>query len=333
MRVMRPWSANGRPDRVTATGYGGHMTSRERRRRPGRFQKLLLDLPVRLYEAGLGGLFGSRLVVLVHRGRRSGHRHRTVLEVLEHRPVDGEYRVISGWGRDSDWYRNLRHSPAGELWVGRRRWEVDVRELSPGDAADAMRAHLLAHPTVTSRINSELWEALRQGEEAFRSAMAAFPVIGLRPIGEIAWQPEWWKWIGRKVAPVLTSTGFAPRTVTLETVGRASGLPRRVSVTPVQLGAGMYLVALGGEAADWVANAQAAGGAAGIIAGRRRDVRLHEVPVGERSPILHAWVTRRAFTHSPRSSARVFFGFDHVPSQAELARVADRYPVFRVEEL
>jgi deazaflavin-dependent oxidoreductase (nitroreductase family) len=139
-------------------------------------------------------------------------------------------------------------------------------------------------------------------------------------------------WLGRRAAPFVTALGFAPRTVTLETVGRSTGRPDRVSLTLAQHGGARYAVSLQGERPAWVQNLRAADGRATIIAGRRRRVRLVEIPESERAPILLAWASRRAFTHSARSSARTSFGLDRPATLADMTRLADRYAVFRVED-
>jgi len=66
--------------------------------------------PVRLYQARLGFLFGSRLLMLEHTGRKSGARRHVVLEAVDHsRP--GIYVVASGFGGQAQWFRNVRVDP------------------------------------------------------------------------------------------------------------------------------------------------------------------------------------------------------------------------------
>ncbi|HXV92929.1 MAG TPA: nitroreductase family deazaflavin-dependent oxidoreductase [Pseudonocardia sp.] len=162
---------------TTAPVLGSRRTGMRRR---------LMAVPVRLYEWGLGPVLGSSLVVLVHRGRRSGLPHRTALEVLEHRPVDGEYRVLSGHGRSSDWFRNLQANPAAELWVGRDRFPVEHRVLAPDEAVRAVRAHLLASPCASSRFTPALWQALREGDQALAEVVASLPVLAFRRVGTLS---------------------------------------------------------------------------------------------------------------------------------------------------
>ena len=84
----------------------------------------------------------------------------------------------------------------------------------------------------------------------------------------------------------LAALGLAPSdTVELEVPGRRTGKPRRVSLVWAEHQGNRYLVSLAGES-EWVRNVRAADYRAQIRHGRRQHVRLEEVPVGERAPIL-----------------------------------------------
>ncbi len=141
-----------------------------------------------------------------------------------------------------------------------------------------------------------------------------------------------WKWIKFKAIPMFTALGLTRGTVTLEVVGRRSGKTIRLSVTQVRLDGKRYLVSLGGES-QWVQNVRAVGGMAAVVSGSRQAVELVEIPVGERAPVLFAYVNQRAFTHSGAQSARHFFGFETQPNLDDMARVAERYPVFEIRQL
>lgn len=73
----------------------------------------------RLYRWRLGWLLAHRFAVLTHVGRRSGKTYRTALWVYRYRPETGEITVLSVWG-ESDWYRNIRKTPATLIQIGRR---------------------------------------------------------------------------------------------------------------------------------------------------------------------------------------------------------------------
>jgi deazaflavin-dependent oxidoreductase (nitroreductase family) len=145
--------------------------------------------------------------------------------------------------------------------------------------------------------------------------------------------PRWYarlQWLGF----ALTWLGLSPRqVVTLEVPGRRSGVIRRTNLVLAEHDGGRYLVALVGES-EWVRNVRAAGGR--VVLARRRQRRaatLVEVPTQDRAPIIRAYLLR--WGRRPGSApvireARDYFGVSSDPTLAEIASVADRYPVFRV---
>ena len=71
-------------------------------------------------------------------------------------------------------------------------------------------------------------------------------------------------------------------------------------------------------------NLRAAAGAAVFRHGRRRPVRLEEVPIERRAPIIQAWY-RRTYV-----STRYHFGIDPKAGIEEFERVASEHPVYRI---
>jgi deazaflavin-dependent oxidoreductase (nitroreductase family) len=117
------------------------MTSR---RRPSRMLRLGFKVPVWLYRAHLGFLFGGRVVAIVHRGRTSGRRYISGLEILERR--EGELFVFSAWGVKADWYRNIEANGVDELWDGRRRAvHVPFRIVTSDEAFGILAEYEQAH--------------------------------------------------------------------------------------------------------------------------------------------------------------------------------------------
>jgi hypothetical protein len=96
-----------------------------------------------------------------------------------------------------------------------------------------------------------------------------------------------------------------------------------VPLAVVRYRGGWYAVSMLGERSNWVRNLRAAGGEAVLTHGRRRPVRLLEVPVSERAPILKRYLTfaTGARPHVPLSW--------HAPI-TEFAAIAGDYPVFRI---
>ena len=137
-------------------------------------------------------------------------------------------------------------------------------------------------------------------------------------------------WFKYTAIPWYTSLGLSKGTVTLEVLGRRSGKPIRVSVTTVRHGELRYAVSLY-DKSQWVHNIRAADGHAVILSGERTRVRLLEIPVEERGPLLLDYVGQRAFSHSGTESARIFFGLEPNPTLEQMEAIAERYPVFRIE--
>lgn len=137
-----------------------------------------------------------------------------------------------------------------------------------------------------------------------------------------------WRW--------LVSNGLVPSSwpghprigsVALHMTGRRSGRSRAVAVTWIEFNRQRYLVSMLGEESDWVHNVRAVGGEVVIRRGRRKPVKLHELPILERAPILQAWLGRTGFSSIPRKYLRL----DRHAPLADFEKIAADYPVFRIE--
>ncbi len=122
----------------------------------------------------------------------------------------------------------------------------------------------------------------------------------------------------------LYALGVAPNyLVTLEVRGRRSGRTITLPLVMVVAGGERYLVSMLGEGTNWVRNVRAAGGDATLRHGRREEVRLEELAVDRRAPVLGTYLKR-----APNARAHLPITKDALP--AEFERVASRFPVFRV---
>jgi hypothetical protein len=118
--------------------------------------------------------------------------------------------------------------------------------------------------------------------------------------------------------------GIAPNyLVTLEVTGRRSGRAISLPLVMTVIDGERYLVSMLGTEAGWVRNVQAAEGKAVLRHGRREDVRLEEVPVEKRAPILKVYLHK-----APGARGHVLIDKD--APLAEFERVAAQYPVFQV---
>jgi hypothetical protein len=74
---------------------------------------------------------------------------------------------------------------------------------------------------------------------------------------------------------------------------------------------------------EWVKNVRAAGGEAYLISGRRRKVRLQEVPLDRRAPIIKEYVRLAP-------GGRSHIGLGPTATIADYERLAPNDPVFRI---
>lgn len=81
------------------------------RKPPRGLSRIFYRFPIMLYRMGLGSLMGKRMLLLEHMGRKSGKKRRAVLEIIRHDPTVGVFYVVSGFGKRSDWIRNVEANP------------------------------------------------------------------------------------------------------------------------------------------------------------------------------------------------------------------------------
>lgn len=123
---------------------------------------------------------------------------------------------------------------------------------------------------------------------------------------------------------VLHARGIAPGyLVTLEVPGRRTGRPVSFPLVMAVIGEERYLVSMLGADAAWVANVRAAGGCALLRHGREERVRLEELAVAERAPVLKRYLQRApgARPHIPVHKDAPLEDFE---------AIAGEFPVFRV---
>ncbi len=113
----------------------------------------LVRAPIWLYRAGLGFLFGRRLLMLEHTGRKSGLPRLVVLEIVAC-PAPGSYIVASGFGTKAQWFRNVQANPHVRLYLG-SHWPraATARFLTPDQSSTELAEYAAAHP--------KAWRVLR----------------------------------------------------------------------------------------------------------------------------------------------------------------------------
>jgi len=135
-------------------------------------------------------------------------------------------------------------------------------------------------------------------------------------------RPNWVARVLDRCTSALYGLGIAPDyLVTLEVPGRRSGRLVTLPIVMAVVEGERYLVSMLGEKANWVRNVRAAGGEVSIRHGRREEVRLEEIAVDRRAPVLKAYLQRAP-------NARAHLPVHKDAPLAEFERVAHRFPVF-----
>ncbi len=94
----------------------------------------------------LKGLSPAPIVVLTHRGRRSGKTYRTPVEVIARDDQVGEIVVSPMWGERSHWYRNVIAGGLVEASRDGEPQEMAWRRLSDDEKREAIAAYRREHP-------------------------------------------------------------------------------------------------------------------------------------------------------------------------------------------
>jgi F420H(2)-dependent quinone reductase len=137
-------------------------------------------------------------------------------------------------------------------------------------------------------------------------------------------RPNWIARIANRLSATIGALGITPNYMeALEVTGRRSGRTFSLPVVIAIVNGERYLVSMLGENVQWVLNVRAAGGRAVLHGGRREEIRLEEIPVAQRAPVLKAYLQRA-------SGARPHVPIDKDAPLAEFERIAPQMPVFRI---
>ena len=157
--------------------YSSSVSSFNFKSKPTGFFKWLLHVPTWLYRAHLGFVFGKRLVMVEHIGRKSGNRYRTVLEVAGRGLGDNTYIVTSGTGPKADWYRNILDGGLEAVWVGSKRRTASVRALDAPEAAAVFAKYEITHPSAADKLTDLMGVSYDGTDEGRVEMMRLIPMV------------------------------------------------------------------------------------------------------------------------------------------------------------
>ncbi len=131
------------------------------------------------------------------------------------------------------------------------------------------------------------------------------------------------KMVNRMWATIASRNATSNGLVALEVIGRTSGRVISFPLVMVTVDGQRYLASMLGDNTQWVRNVRAAGGKAVLRSGGHEDVRLEEISVDQRAPILKAYL-------QVASGARPHVPVDKDAPLAEFEKIAAAHPVFRL---
>ena len=106
----------------------------------------LFRAPRYVYHLKLGFLFGERFIHLKHWGRKSGQLKETVIEVIDQDKTNGVLYSASGFGTQSQWFKNISVNNAVFVTLRNTEFEASASVLSADEATEVLLRYLKAHP-------------------------------------------------------------------------------------------------------------------------------------------------------------------------------------------
>lgn len=130
-------------------------------------------MPIAVFRAGFGFLFGGRLLMLEHLGRTSGVWRQVVVEVAD-REGPLTFVVASGFGPRAQWYRNLEADPRCVVSVGTiRRRRARAELLGEEESRRLLDRYSAKHPRTWKMLNQAIVDATGQADPSI-------PMVRLR---------------------------------------------------------------------------------------------------------------------------------------------------------
>ena len=139
---------------------------------------------VMLFRLGLGnwgnGPQTSQVMVLVHRGRKSGLLRRTPINYVV---VDDQIYCTAAFGQRADWYRNVLANPTVQVWLP-DGWYAGEAEEVPLD--DLRRLDLMRQVLIASGFAAPLFAGINPktiSDDKLAEISASYRLIRIYPSG------------------------------------------------------------------------------------------------------------------------------------------------------
>ena len=124
---------------------------------------------------------GNRFLLLNHVGRKTGQPRQAVLEIIGSFPSEDRYRVVSGFGKNSHWYQNLKQEPRVTIQVGSKRIKVIAEQLDPSTAGETIVDYAKNNPGAIKTLSNLVGYEIEHSPDGYRSFGEGIPVIQFTP--------------------------------------------------------------------------------------------------------------------------------------------------------
>jgi len=114
----------------------------------------------------------------------SGQPRQNVLEVVDHDEAAKTYTAAAGFGKKSDWYKNILKTPEVTIQVGNREMTMTAVPLEPEDSGQAMVAYAHRNPRAAKELMRICgYKVDGSDEDYFILGRDIIPFIILQPRG------------------------------------------------------------------------------------------------------------------------------------------------------
>jgi deazaflavin-dependent oxidoreductase (nitroreductase family) len=125
-------------------------------------------------------LWPAPVVVLRHRGRRSGKLYRTPVEAITEDRERAEIVISPMRGTEGDWYRNLKAGGLVEVSLRGEAFDAEWRELSEEERREAATRYLAEHPRYAAFILRSLMRLHELEGDPVAAVSASLPMLSMR---------------------------------------------------------------------------------------------------------------------------------------------------------
>jgi len=146
---------------------------------PDGITRFILRVPVYIYRVGLGFILGQRFLMLEHTGRKTGLKHQCVLEIVFFDHDKRTYYVASGWGKRSNWLKNIEADPDVTIMIGDNKYRSVASRLNFNDSLSIMNNYSETHPAAFKILAKKiLGESIASKNEKVGKMAENVPVVG-----------------------------------------------------------------------------------------------------------------------------------------------------------